>query len=436
MSAIGADLATPDNLLSDVAQLLPTSATRLPLDWTTLCGRRPVALGAAPVPGTDLHLICASTEGLPDLELISCAADAIGRLRNVGSLTAREIRSSEELRSLVNNLPVPLVFVDSRSFEVFFNEPARLLLRFSSDELSNRKVSARLARLVAEEYPTARGFALANDTHGDLSFGIEREGRSYQVESKWVDDGIMLGRVWLFRDVTKEQAAALIKDQLVATVSHELRTPLTAIIASLGLMQMGAAGDLTQEALRLVNLARKNSDRLVKIVNDLLDMEKIQSGKMSYDLQPYDLRRLIADAVDQNAPYAQAFGVSLRSETPDVPVMVQADTDRISQVLANLISNAAKFSPPNSEVLIKLECNEAKACLNIIDQGRGISEQFRGRLFTRFAQDGESTVPGQAGSGLGLAISKGIIEAHGGDIWLAGSSDSGSTFRIDLPIDS
>lgn len=430
----GETITAPEGLCRDHPHILATAGVRLPLAWTTLCGARPVAIAAVPVAGTERFLICASPLVLPDLELITGAAETISRLQGVGPLTAREYHSSQGLHSLVNNLPVPLIFVDSRTYEVFLNEPARVLLEMPEDGLSNRRVAARLARLAADDYPSSSGFNLSNAPYEDIDFEIEREGRGYKVESKWVDDGVLLGRIWLFRDVTKERSAARIKDQLVATVSHELRTPLTAIIGSLGLLQAGTAGALSEQGNKLVAMARKNGDRLVKIVNDLLDMEKMQSGKMVYTFAPVDLGPLIAEVALQNGPYAEAFGVEIRTESASESVTVLADEGRIAQVLANLLSNAAKFSPRGSEVVLKLAVFEENARISVSDQGRGISAEFRQHLFARFSQDKESAVPGHSGSGLGLAISKSIVDAHGGTISLDETTQIGSTFHVDLPL--
>lgn len=433
---LGETIAAPDGLCEDRPRLLATGAMRLPLAWTALCGGRPVAVAAVPVAGTGRFLICASARQEPDLALMACAAETISRLQGIGPLTAREYHSSQGLHSLVNNLPVPLIFVDSRTIEVFLNEPARVLLEMPREGLSNRRVAARLARLAADEIPESGGFNLANAPYEDIAFEIERDARTYKVESRWVDDGVLLGRLWLFRDVTRERAAARIKDQLVATVSHELRTPLTAIIGSLGLLQGGAAGALTEQGAKLVTMARKNGDRLVKIVNDLLDMEKMQSGKMDYAVAPVDLGALIGDVVLQNHPYTQGFGVEVRIEAGDEPVTVLADEGRLAQVLTNLISNAAKFSPRGSEVILRLERVAGLARISVIDKGRGISEEFRKHLFARFSQDRESAVTGHPGSGLGLAITRSIVEAHGGTIRLDETTKVGSTFVVELPLRS
>lgn len=430
----GQTIAAPEGLCDGQARLLSVADGRLPLAWTSLCGARPIAIASVPIVGIARFVICASARTQPDLALMSCAAETIGRLHGIGPLTARDYHSSQGLQSLVNNLPVPLIFVDPLTIEVFLNEPASVLLDIPRVGLSNRRVAARLARLAADAFSASDGFTLASAPYDDFDFEIERDGRAHKVESRWVDDGVLLGRMWMFHDVTKEHAAARIKDQLVATVSHELRTPLTAIIGSLGLLQAGAAGALTEQGVKLVGMARKNGERLVKIVNDLLDMEKMQSGQMDYHFASVDLSRLITEVVQQNMSYTQGFGVEVRIDAEIGPVTLLADEGRIAQVLTNLLSNAAKFSPQGSQVVIKLEQFAETARISVIDQGRGISKEFRQQLFARFSQDRESVVTGHPGSGLGLAISRSIIEAHGGTIRLDETTTSGSTFHVELPL--
>lgn len=434
VQTLGETIAAPNGLCEEQPRLLAIGKVRVPLAWTALCGARPIAIAAVPIAGIGRFLICASAHVQPDLALMGYAAETISRLQGMGPLTAREYHTSQGLQSLINNLPIPLIFVDSRNIEVFLNEPARTLLEIPREGLSNRRVAARLARLAADEFPASGGFDLASAPHEDFAFEIARGERTYKVESRWVDDGVLLGRMWLFRDVTREKAAARIKDQLVATVSHELRTPLTAIIGSLGLLQGGAAGALTDQSAKLVTMARKNGERLVKIVNDLLDMEKMQSGKMQYTFALVDLGGLIGEVVVQNLPYTQGFGVEVRVEAEDEPVMAIADEGRFAQVLTNLISNAAKFSPRGSEVILRLERRASRARISVIDTGRGISEEFRKHLFARFSQDRESAVTGHPGSGLGLAITRSIVEAHGGTIRLDETTKVGSTFVIELPL--
>ena len=235
-------------------------------------------------------------------------------------------------------------------------------------------------------------------------------------------------------DVTEERQLAQMKDDFVATVSHELRTPLTAIGGALGLLAAGAAGTLDGRARHLVDLAKKNSDRLSAIVNDLLDIEKLEAGRTQFHLAPIDLAELLKGVCEQNSPYADHFDVRLNIEGGTEPLVAIADPDRLAQALTNLISNAVKFSPPGGTVRIALAPHGDMARISVIDQGPGVPEAFRPRLFRRFAQADSSSRRGQPGTGLGLAITKGLIERQGGSVRLDTETRNGATFHVDLPL--
>jgi signal transduction histidine kinase len=235
-------------------------------------------------------------------------------------------------------------------------------------------------------------------------------------------------------DVTDERKAARLKDELVSTVSHELRTPLTAISGALGMVAAGAAGELPASAAKLVGIAHRNSERLASLVNDLLDIDKLQSGKVEFHMEPVDLGELVRVSVEQYQPLAEKAGLALEAEAPDAAIVVCADRHRILQVLTNLISNAVKFSPSEQTVVVRAAALADRARISVIDKGIGISEEFRTRLFDRFAQEDGTTSRVQQGTGLGLAISKSIVEAHGGSIHLESEVSKGTTFHVDLPL--
>ena len=236
------------------------------------------------------------------------------------------------------------------------------------------------------------------------------------------------------RDVTQERQIARLKDELVSTVSHELRTPLTAISGALGLMAGRAAGELPDRARRLVAIGAKNADRLVHLVNDLLDMDKLQSGKLVFHFGKGELGPLLAEAIEQIEPFAQRFGVDILLTQPDEPIIATFDPRRLCQVMTNLLSNACKFSPAGSAVRVALEREGTMARISVADEGPGISPEFRARLFKRFEQEDGAHQQGHTGTGLGLAISKGIVDAHGGAIRLDPSAGRGSTFLVELPL--
>ncbi len=236
------------------------------------------------------------------------------------------------------------------------------------------------------------------------------------------------------RDVTDERKAARLKDELVSTVSHELRTPLTAISGALGMVAAGAAGTLPENAAKLIGIAQRNSERLASLVNDLLDIDKLRSGKVEFHMADVDLGELVRVSCEQNQPLAEKAGIALRAEVPEGPIVVHGDRNRLLQVLANLISNAVKFSPSDEAVLVRVARQDRRARISVIDRGTGISEEFRARLFDRFTQQDGTASRVQQGTGLGLAISKSIVEAHGGTIEVESKVSEGSTFCVDLPL--
>jgi signal transduction histidine kinase len=224
-----------------------------------------------------------------------------------------------------------------------------------------------------------------------------------------------------------------LKDEFISIVSHELRTPLTSIHGSLGLVSEGRAGELPPKAAQLVDIAYRNSLRLVRLATDLLDLQKIESGSLAFDVRSHDLAGLLAAAVEANQPYGSRFEVALVLAEVPPGACVLVDADRIMQVLTNLLSNAVKFSPPHAGVALGAERRAAGVRISVSDRGPGIPKEFRDRIFQRFAQADTSTTRQREGTGLGLSISKAIVEHLGGRIGFESQEGVGTTFFIDLP---
>lgn len=237
------------------------------------------------------------------------------------------------------------------------------------------------------------------------------------------------------RAQTELQDLVTLKQQFVATVTHELRTPLTSISGALGLLSSGAAGAVPEGASALVDVAARNAARLKRLVDDLLDLDKMDSGKLDYRIAEADLGEVLRDVVEQNMPFATDLDVELRLYLPPVRVTAQTDADRLFQAVTNLVSNAAKFSPAGSAVDVALRIDGENILIRVSDQGPGIPEEFRARLFDRFSQsahtDGMSKLPG---TGLGLAISKTIVSQLGGQLALDEDFTDGAAFDIRLPM--
>lgn len=234
-------------------------------------------------------------------------------------------------------------------------------------------------------------------------------------------------------DITDRKKLERMKSEFVSTVSHELRTPLTSIKGALGLVTDGALGDLPDVAGKMVDLAYKNTNRLIALVNDVLDMEKIASGIIEYEFAPVDLSVLVSDSIATNQGFLAEHGD--RQIVPDLApsIMVNGDAMRLNQVVANLLSNAIKFSPEGGEIRVAVSARGNLVKVSVTDQGHGIPVAFRGQIFQRFAQADGSDSRQAGGTGLGLSISKSIIETHGGEIGFDSEPGAGSTFFFTLP---
>jgi signal transduction histidine kinase len=227
-----------------------------------------------------------------------------------------------------------------------------------------------------------------------------------------------------------------LKDEFVSTVSHELRTPLTSIAGSLGLLMGNAAGGLSKSAERLLEIAHTNSVRLVRLVNDILDIEKLESGHVVFDLKKIQVRPLVEQTVEAIRGFAEGHRVKVRLDAAVAMDDIRADTDRLAQVLTNLMSNAIKFSPPDGEVVIAVakEAEIDAVRITVRDHGPGIPVDFKSRIFERFAQADATNARRKGGTGLGLSIAKQIIDRLGGEIGFADAPGGGTVFHVELPV--
>lgn len=236
-------------------------------------------------------------------------------------------------------------------------------------------------------------------------------------------------------DVSQRREVERMKAEFVSTVSHELRTPLTAIRGALGMLTGGMGDEISDDARPLLNIAYKNSERLVTLINDILDIEKLQSGHLLIRLQPLPARALVAQAVEQIGPYARDFGVQV-DLAEGIDATVDVDPDRFAQVMANLLSNAIKHSPAGNKVSVWLDRRQHQVEISVADQGAGIPEEFRPRVFERFAQADSSDVRARGGTGLGLAITRSLVQQFGGTIGFDTEVDHGTRFWVRLPLDA
>ncbi|HYI27025.1 MAG TPA: ATP-binding protein, partial [Bradyrhizobium sp.] len=225
-----------------------------------------------------------------------------------------------------------------------------------------------------------------------------------------------------------------LKDEFVSTVSHELRTPLTSISASLGLVIGQAAGELPKSTARLIAIAHKNCLRLVRLINDILDIEKIESGQLVFNLSRIHVLGLVEQVIEANHGFAEEYGVHVRLDAKSVDGEVNADSDRLTQVITNLLSNAIKFSPPHGKVLVTVVKNEDVVRISVRDHGPGIPINFKPHIFGKFAQADATDSRQKGGTGLGLSIVKEIVARLGGEVSFADAPGGGTIFNVALPV--
>lgn len=232
----------------------------------------------------------------------------------------------------------------------------------------------------------------------------------------------------------RTKAAYIAKSQFISTVSHELRTPLTSIKGSLDLLKTGALGEVPEKMQSLLDMAGKNSDRLSSLIDDVLDLQKIEAGEMDYHMQVLDVRTLITEAVESNIGYANAYNVKIVEDCPEnLTPLVSGDEKRLMQVMANMISNAAKFSHEGDVITVGCQDNGDKVRIFVADTGTGIPEGMEAKVFGRFSQLDSSDQRRASGSGLGMNISKEIVEHHGGTISYDSEIGRGTVFYTDFP---
>lgn len=350
-------------------------------------------------------------------------------------------RSNVLLRSIVDNLPCGLSVFDANLKLVAHNAAYRELLALPPELLlAPQATFDAIIRHNAErgdygpgsvDEIVARLVAGAQVPRHMRSERQMPDGRELEVRSAPMPGG---GFVTTYMDITERRHMERLKSEFVSTVTHELRTPMTSIHGALSLLASGVAGPMPEGAQELIKRSHQSSDRLVRLVNDVLDVERIESRLMRYSMTAQPLAPLVDQAIDSTRAYADEHGVEFDLQAHSDDVRVLADADRIVQVVVNLLSNAVKFAGPSKRVSIRTAATGLGVRVSVIDDGAGIPESFRPRIFERFSQADSSDRRQKGGTGLGLNICRSIIDEHGGRIDYISILGEGSEFYFELPI--
>jgi PAS domain S-box-containing protein len=365
------------------------------------------------------------------------------RQQNFTGKLQRDIESqARKLAAVIDNVVDGIITIDEQGIICSFNKAAKKMFQYEEDEIIGKNINS----LMSEPYHSAHDDHLKNDiitvdktilSKGREAVGLRKDGTTFSMEQAVSE--VMIDQVrhlvMVTRDITERKRVEQMQKEFVSTVSHELRTPLTSISGSLGLILGGVAGELPEQIKALLTIANNNSERLIHLINDILDIEKISAGKMHFDFKPTNVVSLIEQALEANKGYGEKLRVQFEfMSTEKTALLVNLDEKRMMQVMSNLLSNAAKYSPANDVVDIKLELNNNLARISVHDKGKGIPEEFKPKIFSKFSQADSSDTRQKGGTGLGLNITQAIVLQHNGQIGFESSPVDGTTFYVELPL--
>jgi PAS domain S-box-containing protein len=400
----------------------------------------------------DCPAMSAASDGMPHERVVKKTVDGLNTFFKVKALPVgdiaygvsgivmtaedmtRQMRADEErslLASIVENSADAIIGVGMDGTVKSWNTGAERIYGYSEDEAAGKQISFIATEKTFNDYDDI----LMKVAAGETVVFEETERRrkdgtvlDVTVAVSPIKDtfGEVVGVASVSRDISERKRIQKMHNEFVSTVSHELRTPLTSLRGSLGLLSGGIMGKLPVEADELVGIAARNAERLALLINDILDLQKIESGKIHMDIRVCNLAEIVERSVQEMSAMADANEIEISTARSDYKIM--ADPDRMVQVLDNLLSNAIKFSPEGTRVFIDAARENGNVIVSVRDQGDGISDSFKERIFNKFQQADSSVTRNKSGTGLGLAICKAIVEGHGGEICFESKIGEGSTF--------
>ncbi|MCK5873203.1 MAG: PAS domain S-box protein [Alcanivoracaceae bacterium] len=356
----------------------------------------------------------------------------IGELENQSTLSyLRTIRDQEQqLRAVLNGVSEAIILVTDTDMIQAANPAASNLFGLDAGQFIGRQVTSVLPA-VGKLHWQSRTRAERQHTRGLAADGSEFD-VEVSIQRSTVNEHPM--QVMVIQDITERLKVERMKAEFVSTVSHELRTPLTSIRGALDLVLDRFHGQMPEKAVMMLHTAKRNSERLTLLINDILNLEKLETSSTPLDMEELDIVTLTEQAISANESYAHKYQIRLVLQDAPLLAWVHGDEHRLFQVYANLLSNAIKYSPAGGSVEISIDSDVDRVTVSVRDHGPGISDAFRDKIFQRFAQADSSDTRKRGGTGLGLSITRSIIERHHGTIGFRPAEGGGTVFHFSLPV--
>ena len=360
---------------------------------------------------------------------------------DLGAMLKQQQVEATKSQAILDGVADGVLFADASGKIILFNPAAERILEIPRQQAIGRSIREMLGLygvegrkwLAALEDWAAHP---ADRTPEDfIAERLQLGDRVVSVHASPVIRGTeYLGTVSVFRDITAEVEADRAKSEFISTVSHELRTPMTSIKGYADLLMLGMAGPLDEQQKRFIEIIRNNAERMVALVSDLLDISRIESGRMQLDLRTLHIHEVVGQVLNTLQGRVLSKGLALQVDVPEDLPPVWGDSNRVAQILTNLISNAIQYTPPGGRVTISAHPNENMLEVSIADTGIGISKEDQRKIFDRFFRADDPLVQETSGTGLGLPITASLVQMHGGQIWVESELGEGSTFTFTLPL--
>jgi len=368
---------------------------------------------------------------------------SIDQMRQKIQYSLNELADKEKMqRAIVDSVPDAIITMNKQGIVKTFNFGAENIFQYPARDVVGNNIKMLMPEKISQHhnnYLESFNNTSTNNKVGlnrtDL-FGKRKDGSHFPIElsiNTILIDGELLF-TGILRDITERKQIERLKDEFISTVSHELRTPLTAIKGSLDIIIKGLDLELPETATTMFDITTRNVDRLLSLINDILDISKLESGEINFQYEDVEIKSFIEECIELNHEYATKHNTDFICTYCNENIYIHVDKDRLNQVMSNLLSNAAKYSPANINVEIFTHINNDNLRVSVKDYGKGIPDDFQSEIFDKFTQSSSGDTRQVGGTGLGLNISKMIIEKFGGEINFETVKDKETTFYFELPI--